>query len=118
MLRRFQTQTLARLVLVWFALFVGVASAAPWVQPHRFDLVCSAGGGTTLVDMGGETGALPAGHGMDCALCLPFTAPPPEAGPAPTLAQSPPATAAPRADRHDLGTSAAPSPGRGPPSFA
>jgi hypothetical protein len=118
MFRRFQTQTLARIVLVWFALFVGLASAASWVQPHRFDVVCTASGGTTLVDLGGETGGSPGSHGIDCALCLPCPAPPPQANAAPALAQPAQATAAPRAARHDLGTSAAPPPGRGPPSFS
>jgi hypothetical protein len=36
---------LTRLVLVWFALFVGAAVASPLVKPEAVHLVCSAIGG-------------------------------------------------------------------------
>ena len=35
---------LTRLVLVWFALFVGVAVASPLVNPEGVQLVCTTAG--------------------------------------------------------------------------
>ena len=37
-----QALNLTRLVLVWFALSVGVAIASPMVNPQAMDLVCTA----------------------------------------------------------------------------
>ncbi|GAB3774187.1 hypothetical protein GCM10028796_48050 [Ramlibacter monticola] len=86
---------LARLVLAWFVLSVGVAVAAPALQTQGFDVVCSGGGGTKL--MAGADGD--AGHGhdhtKDCRMCVLTGLPsvdivfaaqqPPVAAPAPLL---------------------------------
>jgi hypothetical protein len=70
---------LTRLVLVWFALFVGAAVASPLVKPEAVQLVCSAMGGVKMVlsdtaadDVAGA--ALRAA--LDCPACLPLMAPP------------------------------------------
>ena len=80
---------IARLALVWFALALGMAAAAPLVQPRAMQLVCSADGAIKLlVDTGDGLAEAGQGH-LDCALCLLTSAPPPDAaaGPdAPTLA--------------------------------
>lgn len=39
-----QARFLARLVLAWFALPLGVALASPLVQPQSLEMVCSGGG--------------------------------------------------------------------------
>jgi hypothetical protein len=109
---------LARLVLAWFALFIGIAAASPVFKPVDVELVCSAGGAIKVVvksDAGDKTQA---GHTLDCPLCLPMVAPPPV-----------PAVALPAV--HPLGhvvqpipaariaaLTAAPLPARGPPSTA
>jgi hypothetical protein len=69
---------LARLVLVWFALFIGVSVASPWVSPQSVQMVCSAMGGMKMVigDDGADPAAQPSGN-MDCPLCAHVTAPPP-----------------------------------------
>ena len=66
-----------RLVLVWFALFVGVAVASPLVNPEGMQLVCTAAGSVKLLqlDADGEE-AKNSHHGLHCALCLPVAAPP------------------------------------------
>jgi hypothetical protein len=68
---------LTRLVLVWFALFVGVAVASPLVNPEGVQLVCTTAGSVKLVqlDADGEE-AQSSHHGLHCALCLPVAAPP------------------------------------------
>jgi hypothetical protein len=71
---------LARFVLVWFALFVGVAVASPLVKPEASQLVCTAIGGMKLVqlDASGDDAAGPVmTHTvLDCPACLPLIAPP------------------------------------------
>ncbi len=68
---------LARLVLAWFVLSLGVAVASPIVQPQAMELVCSSVGTVKLmVQTDDGTQELGAAH-LDCALCLPNGAPPP-----------------------------------------
>lgn len=108
---------LARLVLVWFALFIGVAIASPMVKPVAGQIVCSAMGGMKMVmDGEGDQGTLPSAS-MDCPLCAPLITPPtPEA-----LAFEPPSALAhvlqtiPSA--HLASLTGAPLPARGPPSL-
>lgn len=66
---------LTRFVLVWFALFIGVAVASPWVKPQETQMVCSAMG-MKMVDAQASGDQTPPGSGMDCPLCLPVAAPP------------------------------------------
>jgi hypothetical protein len=68
---------LTRLVLVWFALFIGAAVASPLVNPEGVQLVCTTAGSVKLLqlDADGEE-AQGSQHGLNCPLCLPVTAPP------------------------------------------
>jgi hypothetical protein len=66
---------LTRLVLVWFALFVGVAVASPLVNPEGVQLVCTTAGSVKLLQLDGEE-AQGSQHGLHCPLCLPVAAPP------------------------------------------
>jgi hypothetical protein len=108
---------LARLVLAWFALFIGVAVASPMVNPVSVDLVCTASGGAKLM-IKGDAGDKAAGHSLDCPLCVSGGAPPPIESIAavyePALAhvlQSIPAA-------RIAALMAAPLPARGPPAAA
>ena len=70
---------LTRFVLVWFALFVGVAVASPLVKPEAVQLVCSAMDGVKLVQVdaaGAEVDEVVAHTALDCPACLPLIAPP------------------------------------------
>ena len=40
---------LARLVLAWFALAIGVAVASPVLKTQSFELICSGGSGMQLL---------------------------------------------------------------------
>jgi hypothetical protein len=108
---------LARLVLAWFALTLGVAIPSPLVNPQGMELVCSGAGALKLVvKADGSTGPA-TGHTLDCPLCASFSAPP-AAAPAVTAMALPRGdfvTQAP-ASRTAL-RSAAPLPARGPPGF-
>ena len=107
---------IARCLLVWFALALGVAAASPWVAPRAYQLVC-AEGTVKLVALGDDAPAdVPQGHQLDCALCL-LTGSPPGDTPV-ALAPSAPVGHAPRWVRVDAPrvTGAwAPLPARGPP---
>ena len=72
---------LARLVLVWFVLFVGVSVASPLVNPQAGQMVCSAMGGMKMVSAddganGGAGDSVKLSSSMDCPLCAQFSAPP------------------------------------------
>jgi hypothetical protein len=72
---------LARLVLVWFVLFVGVSVASPMVSPKASQMVCSAMGGMKMVladdsANSGSSDTLKLSSNMDCPLCAQFSAPP------------------------------------------
>jgi len=107
---------LHRCVLVWFVLSIGVAIAAPVVNPQSLELVCSAVG-TVKVIAHTEDGAQEITTlGAHCPLCLIAGAPPPHQGsskvaePAPLGRAVEPIPAARLA-----AATAAPLPARGPP---
>ena len=113
---------IARLVLAWFALSIGVAVASPLIQPSAMELVCSGAGVIKLVvkstDVGDETGSRAGVHTLDCPLCATASAPPPIA---PVVASAACARAyvsraIPAA--RIAGLTAAPLPARGPPTLS
>ena len=63
------TPYIARLVLVWVALFVGVLAASPLVKPADIQLVCSASGGFKLSVVGEDLGDSPLAGDQHCPLC-------------------------------------------------
>jgi hypothetical protein len=108
---------LARLVLAWFALYLGAAVAAPLVAPGGYAVVCSADGIARLVQVDDAGVPGDAQHaGLHCPLCVPASAPPPLgellAAPLPL----PIACVLPRATNEwPPAPAAAPPPARGPP---
>ena len=117
----FNAQThkfIARLVLVWFALFIGAAIAAPIVHPTETQMVCSSMGGMKMVAVGEEGTDTRASTSVDCPLCaavviplntdsLPFEEPS-------ALAHA----LRPLAAAHIASVTAPPLPSRGPPSIS
>ena len=108
---------LTRLVLVWFALSLGVAMASPIVNPHGMDLVCTSAGSVKLVVQGDDAVAA-SSHTLDCPLCASISAPPPAFDT--TLTQPAPLAYAlqPIAAAHIAALTAPPLPSRGPPPFS
>lgn len=71
-------RSLARLVLAWFVLVLGVAVASPLVKPQSWQMVCSAAGTVKLVNIDDPGLARTGGHQMECPLCWLVAAPPPD----------------------------------------
>jgi hypothetical protein len=72
---------LARLVLVWYVLFVGVSVLAATLQPKTMQVVCTSMGLMKVV-VQGEGGDAQVRSSMDCPLCAHTT----PALPPPTVA--------------------------------
>ncbi len=107
---------ISRLVLVWFALFIGAAVASPILKPAGGQMVCSAMGGMKMV-MADEGQPPSATASMDCPLCAPLIPPPAAQAhrfePASALANALQPTLAARIP----GLTGAPLPPRGPPAL-
>lgn len=74
---------ITRLVLVWFALFLGAAVASPLLNSGSTQMVCSAMGGMKLVNVDADPDSpATASMGMECPLCMPSVVPLPLALPA------------------------------------
>ena len=109
---------LARFVLVWFALSLGVAVASPIVSPQAAELICSGAGVMKLVVMTDDGAKEVSGPVLDCPWCATGGAPLPpfhvkfeSLVPLGHVLQSiPPAIM--------VALTAAPPPARGPPSIA
>jgi predicted short-subunit dehydrogenase-like oxidoreductase (DUF2520 family) len=112
-------RTLARLVLVWFALAVGAAVASPLIRPQSVALVCSGAGVLKILAAGDDAGAALPGVGLlDCPLCLHTSAPPPAATlTAGVLSAAAGAMVAPVVQSFAV-RRAGPAPGRGPPEHS
>ncbi len=109
------TKFIARLVLVWFALFLGSAIASTIVNPGNLQMVCSSGGMMKLVDSHDDNDTHRVTN-MDCPLCASVTAPPQPL----TVNFEKLSTLAhalhPIAAAHIASVTAPPLPSRGPPS--
>jgi hypothetical protein len=109
------TKLLSKLVLVWFALYLGSAVASSVINPGTMQMLCSADGVMKMVDMPGNDGEFKTTAGMDCPLCAAVTAPPPPLS-ANFEKHSPLGHALqPVAAAHIASLTAPPLPSRGPP---
>ncbi len=107
---------LAKLVLAWFVLSIGVAIASPMVQPQHMELLCSGAGATKLQVKTADGSEALNSHGLQCALCIQASAPPPRLA-AVAVQHNPPIYATQAAPAtHTAVRTAAPPPGRGPPA--
>lgn len=107
---------IARLVLVWFALSLGVAIASPLANPQGMELVCTSANGMQLVVLGDEQPDVLGNHTLDCPLCATHGALPLVFKT--TLTQPPPTMRAlpQEQDAHITAITAPPLPSRGPPA--
>ncbi len=112
-----------RLVLVWFVLSLGAAIASPLVNPQSTELICTGSGVMKLlvknadgtIDDGGTEVA---SRMLDCPLCATTSAPPPAHIAAAEPAQPIGYVLQTIAAAHLAARTAAPPPGRGPPSYS
>jgi hypothetical protein len=69
---------IARFVLVWFALSIGVAIASPMVNPQSLQLVCTGSGSMKVIGIDASGKSTPTvSHTLECPLCASISAPPP-----------------------------------------
>jgi hypothetical protein len=68
---------LARFVLVWFALSVGVVIASHIIKPESTVLICTGAGVTKLVALDEDSDKPVNSHTLDCPLCVSYSPPPP-----------------------------------------
>lgn len=110
---------LARLILAWFVLVLGVAAASPIVHPKTMEVLCSGDGGVKIVytDVDGEP-VQASQHTLDCALCLPVGAPVPMVSVALDMPQPLAHALTPLVAARIAALVGAPLPPRGPPSLA
>ncbi|WP_431777852.1 DUF2946 family protein [Ottowia caeni] len=107
---------IARFMLAWFALVLGVAAASPLVNPQAVQMVCSANGSIKLVaDTGEELTDTSRAHTLDCALCLLANTPPHASAALPVPPMGVAQVLAPRTPEPVLELLGAPLPARGPP---
>lgn len=110
--------SLIRLVLAWFVLGLGVAVAAPVVQPATMMLICSAGGSKYVALDADGTAVQADEHSMDCPLCLPVSLPPAFISLQLSAPQAPACARHPYVAAHIAALVGAPLPARGPPRSA
>lgn len=109
---------LTRLVLVWFALFIGASVATPLVKPQTAQMVCSAMGGMKMV-MGDDAGdSQTSSGGMDCPLCAHVIAPPPPVLPGLEVRSALAYVLRAIPSAHVAWLTGSPLPPRGPPAFS
>jgi hypothetical protein len=76
-----EARSIVRWMLVWLALSIGVAVAAPVVNPQALTLICTTAGNVKFVadPASDNADSAPSGmqtHALDCVMCLPAGAPP------------------------------------------
>ena len=109
--------TIARFVLVWFALAVGAAIASPLIKPQSFETICLGSGGMKMLLKTDDGNAPMMGPTLDCPLCVAVGAPPPVAGSVAPPQQALPVLLQPAPAAQITARTAAPPPARGPPVF-
>jgi len=109
---------LARLVLTWFALAIGVAVASPLVSPKSIELLCSGSGVMKVLVKAQDGTPAPATHTtLDCPLCASFSAPPPAVSIAVPVVHPLGHAVQPIPSARIAALTAAPLPARGPPAL-
>ncbi len=109
------SSTLARLILAWFVLMLGVAGASPLVHPKTMQVVCSAGGSVKVVFTEDGQPVQAGQHTLDCSLCLPAGVPAPSASVTLEMPQPLAHALKPLVSAHIAALVGAPLPPRGPP---
>lgn len=110
-----QLRWLARVVLAWFVVSIGVAVASPMVQPQSMELICSGSGAIKLLVKTDDGVQELSGHTLDCPLCAQVGSLPPPAQAALPVVHPLAQALRPVPAAHIAARTAAPLPARGPP---
>lgn len=111
-----QLRWLARLVLAWLVLSMGVAVASPLVHPQAMELICSGSGAIKAVIKTDDGAQELSSHTLDCSLCAQVGAPPPASQARLPVAHPLAHALRPIPAAHIAARTAAPLPPRGPPA--
>jgi hypothetical protein len=109
---------LARCVLAWFVLSIGVAVASPLVNPQSMELICSGSGAIKLLVKTDDGVQEMQSHTLDCPLCAHVGAPPPASQAVLPVVHPLAHALRPIPAAHIAARTAAPLPPRGPPAFS
>lgn len=109
---------LARLVLAWFVLSIGVAVASPLVNPQAMELICSGSGAIKVLVKTDDGAKELKSHTLDCPLCAHVGAPPPVAHVDVSVIHPLAHALRPIPAAHIAARTAAPLPPRGPPALS
>lgn len=110
---------LARLILAWFVLSMGVAIASPLLKSQDVGQVCTSLGAIMIVADAGTDGSDPvSAKTMDCPLCVPAAEPPPPVVVTPAPAHPLSYALQGIASAILAARTAAPLPARGPPTLS
>ena len=109
---------LARSVLAWFVLSMGVAVASPLVNPQAMELICSGSGAIKLLIKTDDGAKELPSHTLDCPLCAHVGAPPPVSQAQVPVVHPLAHALRPIPAAHFAARTAAPLPPRGPPAFS
>ena len=109
---------LARLVLAWFVLSIGVAVASPLVNPQGMELICSGSGAIKVLVKTDDGAKELSSHTLDCPLCAHVGAPPPTSQALLPVAHPLAHALRPIPAAHIAARTAAPLPPRGPPALS
>ena len=110
--------TLARLVLVWFVLSLGVAVASPMVNLQAMELICSGSGAIKVMVKTDDGVKEQSRHMLDCPLCAATGSLPPAVRTTAEPVQPLSHALRPLAAAHIAWLTAAPLPARGPPAIS
>lgn len=113
-----QARIVARLVLAWFVLSLGVAVASPIVHPQQIELVCTGSGAMKVLVKTGDGVKEVATHTLDCPLCANIGSPPPAVRLTAETVSPLAHVLRPVPAAHLAWLTAAPLPARGPPLFS
>ncbi len=108
---------LARLVLVWFALSIGVAVASPLVNPQAMELICTGSGAMKVLVKTADGVQEASSPSLDCPLCASLGVPPPVARSVAEPDQALGYVLQPTPAARIASLTAAPLPARGPPAL-
>lgn len=108
---------LAKFVLVWFVLSIGVAIASPLIKPQAIELICSGSGAMKLLIKSDDGSVTTSSHTLDCPLCAQLSAPPPVAKQQPVATPSLSYALRSIPAAHIAARTASPLPARGPPTL-
>jgi len=105
-------------ILAWFLISLGVATAAPMVQPRKMlDVVCSTGGTLKVFAINDDGTVDPDSAALNCPQCLVGGAPPQSAFSLPPAIAADTTLSLFHPSARAVAATAAPPPARAPPFF-